>query len=81
MKVVIDASEVAEQLAECEVGEEKVITITITKKGEGVLEGNATAVEHVTGEEEYEEEEAPAEMPHGKAGKRVPKAIMIVAGK
>lgn len=76
MKVVIDASEVAEQLAECEVGEEKAITLTITKKGEGTIEGNATAVEHVTGEEEYEEE-APAP----KSGKTVPKAIRMVAGK
>lgn len=79
MKVVIDASDVAEQLAECEVGEEKAITITVTKKGEGTIEGEATAVEHVTGGEKYEDEETPAEMPHGKAGRKVPKAILLVA--
>lgn len=82
MKVVIDASEVADQLAECEVGEEKAITFTVTAKGEGTIEGEATGVEHVTGGEKYAEEEGeeiPAETTEPTSKRKVPKAILMVA--
>lgn len=83
MKLVIDASEVAEQLADCKPGDEKLITVTIGEKEGETINGEATEVEHLTGEEEYEdeEEEMPEKMMHGKKGKGVPKAILLVAGK
>lgn len=87
MKLDIDASEVAEDLAKCKPGDKKMITITVGKKVGETITGEATAVEHVTGDEEYEDEEedegdGDEKMMHGKMGKgKVPKAILIVAGK
>lgn len=87
MKLVIDATEVAEELDKCKPGDQKMITITVGSKDGDTITGDATAVEYVTGEEDYEEEEdeeMEEEMKgkmHGKMGRKVPKAILLVARK
>lgn len=80
MKVLIDASEIAEQLAECEVGDEKVITFTVTKTDGETIEGTATAAEYAEGEE-YEEEVPKGETKVSPMRHKVPKAILLVAEK
>lgn len=89
MKLVIDATEVAEDLADCKPGESKLITITVGSNDGKTITGDATAVEYAEDEEEEEpegetkdEEEDDEEeaMAHHK-GKKMPKAILIVAGK
>lgn len=72
MKVIIDVPD--EMIEECNVGDEKAITLTVTSNDGKTIRGEASDVEHITGEEEYEEEEAPA-----KSSRKVPKAIMLVA--
>lgn len=84
MKLIIDATEVAEQLADCQPGDEYTLVFTVDSKTDTELTGTATEVEHLEGEEEYAEEEMPAEesmSPQPARTKRVPKAIMVVAAK
>lgn len=89
MKLVIDASEVAEDLSECKPGDQKVVTITVGENDGKTITGEATEVEHLTGEEEYKDEEDGDEMEDQHMGakmgmkgmKKMPKAILIVAGK
>lgn len=88
MKLEIDATEVSEDLAKCKPGDKKMIAITVGEKTGETITGEATAVEHVTGDEEYEDEDEEEmkdddeEGEHGKMGKsKVPKAILLVAGK
>lgn len=85
MKLVIDATEVADQLTDCKPGDEKLITVTVGSNDGETINGEATEVEHLTGGEEYEEEEDEEmpEMTHGKMAKskKMPKAILLVAGK
>lgn len=77
MKVVIEVPD--EMIEECEVGDEKAITLTVTSNDGTTIEGEGTHVEHITGEEEYEDEEYEAPKKSGKRG--VPRAVMIVAEK
>ena len=77
-KLIIDATAIEDQLAECEPGEEKSITLTVTSHEGDTIEAEATAIEHIIGGEDYEEESEMEEMPRHKS---VPKAILVISKK
>lgn len=82
MKAVIDLSEVEDQLTDCKPGDTYTLTFTVDAKTDEELTGTASEVEHVGGEDEYaDEEEQPTEreMPKGAAGKKMPRAIMLIS--
>lgn len=85
MKASIDLSEVEDQLADCKPGDEYSVTFVVDGKTDEELTGTASEIEHL-GEEEYDEskyegpeaEERPV-VRATHAGKRVPKAILLVS--
>lgn len=81
MKALIDLSEVADKLKNCKPGESKQVTFKVTSNEGGTIKGEATSAEYADEEEDdYEEDEEEMPMRHGKKGK-VPKAILLIAGK
>jgi len=79
MKASIDLTAVADQLANCKPGDEYSLVFVVDQKTNSQLTGTASDIEHL-GEEDYDEEESPEEMPHGPAGrKKLPKAILMIA--
>jgi hypothetical protein len=88
MKAVIDLSEVEDQLVNCKPGDEYTITFTVDEKTPEELTGTASEVEHLgdaenEGENASANEESPEEpssrQTSGGYGKKVPKAILMVA--
>ena len=79
MKVLLDASEIADQLAECEVGDKKVIEFTVTKKSDGQIDGDATSADYAEDPDGEEYEEPTDAEPKSKS--KVPKAILLVSAK
>lgn len=78
----IENQELADSLADCEPGEEKTITLKVTKTDTGSLTGTVTGVEgYAAGEAESEEEGDMGRMNGGgkyPSSKKVPKAIVMV---
>lgn len=88
MKAVIDLSEVEDQLQNCKQGDTYSIVFTVDSKTDEELDGTASEVEHLAGEDEEnyaedkaQEEETPEEMPRKgmMAGKKMPRAIAMIS--
>lgn len=84
MKAIIDLSDIEDQLANCKPGDSYEITFTVDAKTDEELTGTATEVEHLMKEgdgysDEDASEEPQPEMTRGPAGKKMPKAILMIA--
>lgn len=93
MKAVIDLSEVEDQLTNCKPGDEYSIVFTVDAKTDEQLTGTASEVEHLgqdegdaenpsedaAKDEEYPDEQMPKGRMAGPAGRKIPKAILMIA--
>lgn len=80
MKAVIDLSAVKRRVAECQPGDEYTVTFVVDETTDKGLTGTASEIEHIGGGD-YEDDGEEEEMPHGPAakGKKLPKAILMIA--
>lgn len=80
MKANIDLSAVADQLEDCQPGDEYSLVFVVDSKSDKGLTGTASSIDHLE-EEGYADEEPEDQMTHGPIAKgpKLPKAILMVA--